>query len=328
MAEVSRWVWDNLLEPEGPGIAGLEDTYHWKRFFIGMNHSKLFQALFPNLRGVIFTGPAGNGRSTQAKAFAYSLLEQNLIVPDNFAEAKIVIIEPILIPPEQDEKELIMRVIELYETLDNLMQMKKIHTAAIIFDQIHLYPRSFMDQIAEYVLNQEAERLFTICIGEAESGISRNLMRELQHCRCPNPTAEQRGAYLKQLEEIPVEDTWSVPSEPRKKHITVTLDGITWDEVISKTEGCSYANLKDLVRIIKLAISNYDVEQFGKSDRVVICVSREDVLEAIRLCRAADGEEHPMRIFTVAQQNNCSPAAEQNEESSVEDDINYINSMF
>lgn len=327
MLGVHEWVLKNSVEINGPGIEGLADTYPWKRFLSNVNTTQLYRALLPEIRGAIFTGPAGNGRHTQAAAFAYSLIAQNLIVPDNFSQARMLLIEPLALSPMLEEQELKKHVNGMYEYLENMVK-KQGYTIAVIFDQIDLYPNRIMDQIAEWVLFQENQNLFTICIGEDETKISRNLLRELIHCRCPNPTAEQRRMHLKQLEMIAVEDTWSGSNASSQKYMTIELDEITWDEVVSKTNGCSYADLEDLIWMIKLVICQYDVEQFGKSDHVVVRVSRENVLEAIRLCRAVGIEENPNGGFAVLQQSNWSVTTNRNENSAVEDDINFIDSVF
>ena len=327
MSGENNWVLANCIQPNGPGIEGLADTYPWKHFLSDVNTTLLYRALLPEIRGAIFTGPAGNGRHTQAEAFAYSLIAQKLIAPDNFSNTYMILIEPLSLSPKLEEQELKKKVNEVFDSLENLVQNKN-HTIAVIFDQIDLYPRRIMDQIAECVSFLEDQNLFTICIGEDETKISRNLLRELIHCRCPNPTAEQRRMYLQQLEKVLVKDTWTKATDPKEKYINIILDEITWEEVADKTEGCSYADLNDLIWMIKLVISKYDVEQFGNNDHIVVRVSRENVLEAIRLCRAVSTEENPMRVFAVPQQSNWSAATNQDENSNIDDDLDFINSVL
>ena len=326
MPEWHNWVERNLLEPYAPGIGELEDTYPWKRFLSNIQSTKFHRALLPEVRGAIFTGPVGNGRHTQAFAYAYTLMEQNLKKTGDFSGAGMIMIEPVLLPPTLEIQVLKDRVDELYDELTKLMKYQ-LDTAVVIFDQIDLYPRRIMDQIAEKAMYRENEKLFTLCIGQNESKNSRNHQRALIHCRCPNPTAEQRDKYLQKVELIQVEDTWTDLHHPKQKNIAVEFEEITMEEIVNKTEGCSYADLEDLIWMLKLVISNFDVEQFQNRDHVMIRISRKDVLEAINLCRATSEEESLARLIAVPQQGNLNVGADLMEDLSFEDDMDWITNM-
>lgn len=300
MEEEYNWIEDSILEPIGPGIGALPDTYPWKRLLQGVNATTLFRAMLPTMYGAIFTGPTGNGRHTQAQALAYSLIEQNLDVPGNFEQACIIQIEPSVISPVLEESVMMVLLDELYRTAETLLK-GDIEAIAIIFDQIDLYPRSFMDRIAEHLTFQSSSRLFTICIGRNEARISRNLQRQLPHCRCLMPSEEERKKFLRQIALIPVVDNWTDPFNPMEKNIAVEFEEITIDEIVKETEGCSYADLQDLLWLIKLGMSNCEMEDIKQTENIVIHVLREDVLEAIRLCRSAAGEEQAAQLVTLQQ---------------------------
>lgn len=300
METQSSWVVDNLQEPMAPGIDGLPDTFPWQRFMRGVNATPLFCALVPVMRGAIFTGPVGNGRHTQAKALAYSLLERSLEIPGNFENACLILIDPGVVSPALEESMLIERVDELYETVNKLLQ-DAVENVSIIFDQIDQYPQCFMDRVAAHLLCQTSEKLFTICVGGCESKISRNLQRQLPHCRCLLPSPQERRKYLQQIELIHVKDTWTDPFNPAEIKIAVQFEGITMEEIVEKTEGYSYADLEDLLWLIKLGMSNCDASEFKQTDNVVIHVLREDVLEAINLSRYVAEQERAEQLVTLQQ---------------------------
>ncbi len=300
MEEQHSWVEDNLQEPMGPGIDKLPDTYPWRRFLRGVNKTVLFQALLPPMRGAIFTGPTGNGRHTQANALAYSLIGQNVDTPGDLEHACFIQIEPSVISPALEESVLSERVDELYSMAGMLLN-NGAEAIAILFDQIDLYPQIFMDRIAAHLVYNSDKRLITICVGRSESKISRNLKSQLPHCRCLMPTAENRKVFLSQIELIEVEDNWTDQLNPVKKSIAVEFEEITMEEIVEKTEGCSYADLQDLLWLIKLGMSNCDMEELKQTDNIVIHVLREDVLEAIRLCKSAAGQEQAAQMVTLQQ---------------------------
>lgn len=292
MGEITRWALECFYDPEGPTLDDLPTTYPWARLLAGVNTSVVYEALLPTMRGVLFTGPEGNGRHTQARAFANSQLT-NMMRPGRVMQH--VEIDAAQLSPRLSEQELAEHIQTLYRLADACIKENGF-IIAFFFDQLDLYPQSMMDAIAACMEDMDPDRCITVCIAQDETCISRKLRQSFFHCRCLRPTREQRLSYLKGALAFHVQDSWSEVGETADKMMVIDFDGIDVGEIADLTEWFSYADLAALVQMMKLLVSNFTVDNLKHSICISVMLPRAEVLNAIELTSPAPAAEPRMAV--------------------------------
>lgn len=278
------WFSSTLTDPEDITLDALPPTFLWAPYLKHLvNTSNLYRTLLPSYAGVLLTGPEGNGKHTYADAITRSRMNHLLY---NQTEGAIVsIISPDTLSPDLSADYLCAMVHDTYLIASVLL--KNTHPQAsyvMTFVALDRYPKSVSDQIAECVSDYEGERIFTICLAESEAKISQSLKRTLMHCRCPKPNLEQRFEWLERNLSFEVTNIWDQPKGLPRKHLQFQLEGGSMEDLAKLTEGCSYADLEELLRLFKLYTVDLGVRALTTDKpRIEVTLPKQVVLHFLDL---------------------------------------------
>ena len=329
-----EWFYSTIVDPEDITLDELPSTFLWAPYLKHIVQSgTFFTKLLPRCDGVLLTGPAGNGKHTYADALTRSRM--NYLLYDNTTGAIVCLISPDTLSPDLSIAQLASSIRSAYAFSSNILKMiHPNHSYVITFDSLDLYPTSISDLITECVSDYSGQRIFTVCIAEDESRIAQSLKRALIHCRCPKPNHQQRLEWLTSNMSFLVENIWDQPKDLPEKRLELQLEDSSLEELSSLTEGFSYTDLEDLLRMFKL----YTVEQGARAldttkPMIQVSIPKQDVLQFLALSRTP-GNMQPVNVPMQAVDayptklpifNTDPPHSSSNRQSTVEEMVERMN---
>ena len=247
-AERARGLFD-VVEETGYTLDDLPGTFIWKQPLMNMPDAINYEHLqVPAYNGLLFTGPAGNGKHTLMRAYIQSLCRKEMSFENTvFVRLRTEDFSEEVLPSNEDVAAF---VDGLFLVGENTGEM-----GILVFDQMDSYDRLpvVCNMIADNHSSGSYPSVHVICIAEDEDNINSELASVLLSCRCNSPTAKEREQYLQ--ENL----SWDVPdwetNEKLLKTAAIGVDGWTVEKIAEKTEGFSFAELAALVQYMKMEIA-------------------------------------------------------------------------
>ena len=242
---------------EFPSLEELPDSYLWRQPLIHLNANFDVRDLgLPRFHGAVFSGPAGNGKHTLAKALLTTLQNRYDISRDRVIQFWLTAED---FPEELDIEDAVDRIETLFDVINepaNYEFCEDTRFGILVFDQMELYHRAqlLVNTIAQQAEDLPAESGIVVCITEDDSIVTSQLRQALLPCRCTLPGPRQRQKILEQGLH------WMTAFDQK---VTMNLLGVTLDELTRRTEGLSCGEICTLLLMLRAEIvsSNFSETQ-------------------------------------------------------------------
>ncbi len=307
--EMAKGFCDTVYE-EGPEISELPDTFLWKKPIENMISSLHYDHLkLPRYQGLLLFGDRGNGKHTLSDAYVQSVCKSEMCFEKSVY---------IRLRAEDFNAKQLTSVDEINGFIDALFEtcgMTGEHSF-LVFDQMDSYSEITVvcNGIAD-ALMAASEKIHVICIAEDFRIIPSELSKLLLRCSCPDPDERLRKKYFEERLSFHVED-WVYGSDYRRT-IKLQLKDLSAGELVSLTEGFSFAMLGEFVQVLKMNISD---RTLGEEPVCTIEVSREEALGYLHML-APDlpaGGTVPQIIYRKPQETEAGAAARKEADTEIQ----------
>ena len=276
-----QWVKEMAGPPvESPPLDELPDSYPWRRPLIHLNANFDVEELgLPRFHGAVFSGPAGNGKHTLAKALLTTRQNRNGVSRDHVTQFWLTAED---FPEELSIEDAMARIEMLFEVVyapEDYEYFEDKRFGILVFDQMELYHHAQMlvNTIAQLAEDLPSESGVVVCITEDDAIITSQLRQVLLPCRCTPPGPRQRQKILEQGLR------WMTASGQR---VTMSLSGVTLDELTQRTEGLSCGAISTLLLVLRAEIVT---SRLSAAQSVPLILQRDTVLDALDLFSEPSG---------------------------------------
>ncbi len=263
---------DTVYE-EGLEISELPDTFIWKKPIENMISSLHYDHLkLPRYQGLLLFGENGNGKHTIADAYVQSVCKSEMC----FEKAVYIRLRA----EDFNAKQLtsLEDITSFVSALFDTCGMTGEHSF-IIFDQMEAYNELTVacNCIADAILDA-SEKVHVICIANNLKSIPTELSKLLLRCKCGNPDENLRKRVFDDNMSFNLED-WVYGSDYMRT-VKMEITDVSVDELVSLTEGFSFAMLGEFIQILKMSISD---RTLGDEPVCTVTLSKEEAMSYIHM---------------------------------------------